>query len=68
MKVNLGSHKVSLFKAISWRILGSIDTMLISYFFTGSLGVAFGIGGVEVVSKTILYYLHERAWIKVSNN
>ncbi|MCV6630612.1 MAG: DUF2061 domain-containing protein [Flavobacteriaceae bacterium] len=66
MKVNWKSHRLSLIKAISWRLFGSLDTMLISYFFTGSASLALGIGGVEVVTKTILYYLHERAWIKAS--
>lgn len=57
--------RVSLLKTISWRVIGTLDTMLISYILTGELSVAVGIGGVEVVSKMILYYLHERAWIKI---
>lgn len=57
--------KVSLLKTISWRIIGTIDTMLISYILTGKLDIAMGIGGIEVVSKMILYYLHERTWIKL---
>ncbi len=57
--------RVSLLKTLSWRIIGTIDTMAISYFLTGKLGVAMSIGGIEVVSKMILYYLHERAWIKL---
>jgi uncharacterized membrane protein len=31
---------------------------------TGKLDIALSIGGIEVVSKMILYYLHERAWVK----
>jgi uncharacterized membrane protein len=57
--------KVSLLKTVSWRIIGTIDTMVISYLLTGKLDVAVSIGGIEVVSKMILYYLHERAWIKL---
>lgn len=57
--------KVSLIKTVSWRIIGTIDTMVISYLLTGQLEVAMGIGGIEVISKMILYYLHERAWIKL---
>jgi uncharacterized membrane protein len=57
--------KVSLLKTVSWRIIGTIDTMEISYLLTGKLDVAVSIGGIEVVSKMILYYLHERAWIKL---
>jgi len=57
--------RVSLLKTISWRVIGTLDTMLISYILTGKLDVAMTIGGVEVISKMILYYLHERAWIKI---
>lgn len=58
-------QKVSLMKTVSWRIVGTIDTIIISYFFTGKLTVALGIGGFEVLSKMVLYYLHERAWIRI---
>ncbi|MFK7784142.1 MAG: DUF2061 domain-containing protein [Crocinitomicaceae bacterium] len=57
--------RVSLLKTISWRVIGTLDTMLISYILTGELSLAVSIGSVEVVSKMILYYLHERAWIKL---
>lgn len=62
------SHKISIIKAISWRIIGTLDTMLISYLLTGNLKIAFGIGSIEVISKMILYYLHERAWTKITKN
>ncbi|MFT5859278.1 MAG: putative membrane protein [Flavobacteriaceae bacterium] len=61
----LSDTKVSLLKTITWRCLGTLDTMLISYFLTGSLDIALSIGGIEVVSKMLLYYVHERAWIKL---
>lgn len=56
------SHGRSLGKAVSWRILGSLDTFLISLFFTGSAGAAGAIASTEVLTKMLLYYLHERAW------
>ena len=52
----------SLAKTISWRIVGTIDTMIISYIVTGETAMALSIGSVEVVSKMILYYVHERVW------
>ena len=55
----------SLIKAISWRIVGTIDTMVVSYFITGKLVLAISIGGVEVFTKIGLYYLHERAWAQL---
>jgi uncharacterized membrane protein len=61
----LDENKVSLLKTLSWRIIGTLDTMLISYILTGKLDIALSIGGIEVVTKMLLYYLHERAWIKL---
>ncbi|MES9971346.1 MAG: DUF2061 domain-containing protein [Candidatus Thiodiazotropha sp.] len=55
----------SLAKAISWRVTGSIDTILLSWFFTGNLTTAAAIGLTEVVTKMVLYYLHERVWNRI---
>lgn len=51
-------------KAISWRIVGTIDTIILSWIITGNLKVGVFIGGVEVITKIILYILHEAAWNK----
>ena len=56
------SNLKSLAKTISWRVVGTIDTIIISYLVTGETTMALSIGSVEVVSKMILYYLHERVW------
>lgn len=56
-----GRHR-SLVKAISWRVAGSIDTLLLSFLVTGSLVFASSIAGIETITKVVLYYLHERAW------
>ncbi len=52
----------SALKGVSWRVVGTIDTMVISWFVTGSMVFAATIGSTEVVTKMILYYVHERAW------
>lgn len=52
----------SMIKAISWRIVGTIDTMIISYIITGKVSFAISIGSMEVFTKTVLYYFHERVW------
>ncbi|AXO81221.1 DUF2061 domain-containing protein [Olleya aquimaris] len=57
--------KRSLLKTISWRIIGTLDTVLISYLITGTLKMAISIGGIELVSKMVLYFFHERAWNKI---
>ena len=52
----------SIVKAISWRIIGTLDTIVISWFITGEIALALSIGLVEVVTKMILYFFHERIW------
>ena len=70
------SHFRSLLKAVSWRCVGTLDTFIVSFAvlnITGAVGgglahaarISGGIAAVEVVTKIILYYLHERAWARV---
>ena len=56
--------KRHLAKAITWRVTGTLDTMLIGWLITGSIEVGALIGGVEILTKTVLYYVHERVWYK----
>ncbi len=62
------SNVKSVVKSISWRLVGTIDTMVISYWVTGQVEMALSIGSIEVVSKMVLYYLHERVWEKATQN
>jgi uncharacterized membrane protein len=52
-------------KAITWRVIGTFDTFLISLLITKKPVTAGAIAGFEVLTKTILYYFHERGWNKV---
>tara|TARA_R110002020_G_scaffold447064_1_gene659378 strand:- start:282 stop:488 length:207 start_codon:yes stop_codon:yes gene_type:complete len=54
----------TILKTISWRIVGTLDTMALGWIVTGSPLVGLKIGALELVTKFVLYYLHERAWIK----
>ena len=49
-------------KAISWRIIGSVDTFIISYIMTGKVAIAGSIAGIELFTKIGLFYMHEVAW------
>jgi len=60
------THARSVFKAISWRTLGTLDTFAISWFFTGRVEIAGSIAGFEIVTKIAWYYLHERVWAAIS--
>jgi uncharacterized membrane protein len=59
------AHSRSFIKAVSWRILGSMDTFVISYFVTGKLVFAASIASVETFTKIVLFYGHERIWAAV---
>jgi uncharacterized membrane protein len=61
----MDTHSRSFAKALSWRATGTIDTIIISLVITGSIKLAATIGLTEVVTKSLLYYLHERAWLKI---
>jgi len=55
----------SIAKTISWRTIGTIDTVLISWLVIGDLTWAMSIGGVELFTKMGLYFIHERTWNKI---
>ena len=59
-------HYRSIVKAISWRVTGTVDTIVVSFLITGHVGTALKIGGLEVFTKIMLYYGHERVWEKLS--
>ena len=59
------SKRRHLAKTFSWRFIGTLDTMLLAWFITGNPMTGLKIGMAEVITKMILYYLHERAWYKV---
>ena len=60
------SYKRHIAKTISWRIIGTIDTMILSAFITGSWEMGLTIGGVEVITKMVLYFFHERLLYRFS--
>ncbi len=57
-------HYRSVLKGITWRIIGTLDTIFLSWLFTGQIATALKIGGIEVFTKIFLFYLHERAWLR----
>lgn len=59
------SHHRHIAKTITWRIIGTLDTIILGWFFTGKWDVALSIGGFELITKMILYYLHERIWFRI---
>lgn len=60
------SYRRTTTKTATWRVIASLDTMLLGWFYTGSVATAISIGSLEVVTKLILYFFHERAWSKLT--
>ncbi len=59
------AHWRSLIKGISWRITGTLDTMILSWIITGQFKLAISIASAEIITKIVLYYIHERIWNKI---
>ena len=55
----------SIVKAISWRVIGTLDTLVVSYFLTREIIVATSIASVDFITKLILYFFHERVWNRI---
>jgi len=60
------SHKRHIAKAVTWRIVGTIDTILLSWLISGDPWVGIKVGVSEVLTKMVLYYFHERVWFKIN--
>ena len=60
------THARSVVKSMTWRALGSMDTFALSYVITGNVMWAGTIASLEVITKMVLYYFHERAWARIN--
>lgn len=58
----VATKKRSLAKTLTWRIIATTDTFILAWLFTSDEVIAASIAGLEVVTKLILYYVHERGW------
>tara|TARA_B100001287_G_scaffold124310_1_gene104776 strand:- start:4265 stop:4489 length:225 start_codon:yes stop_codon:yes gene_type:complete len=59
VKINRKRH---IAKTITWRIIGTLDTMVLGWLVSGDAMIGLKVGALELVTKMILYYFHERAW------
>ena len=60
------SRARSIVKAVSYRILGSITTGLIVFVITGKADLSLGVGGLDMVAKIAVYFVHERIWDRIA--
>ena len=68
----------SLAKTLTWRIIATADTFILTFISATYLGADLGItsdqatgfaatvAGLELVTKLALYYLHERGWARLN--
>jgi uncharacterized membrane protein len=62
----LNLNKRHIAKTVTWRVIGTLDTLLLSWFISGDMSVGIKVGGLELVTKMILYYFHERVWFNTN--
>ena len=62
--MNTLSKKRHIAKTLTWRIIASLDTLLLGYFLTNDIKIGAYLMSLEVITKTFLYYFHERIWYK----
>lgn len=60
------SYKRHLAKTVTWRFIGTLDTILLSWLITGNAFTGLKIGLVETITKMVLYFFHERVWYKIN--
>lgn len=58
------SRNRHLLKTITWRVIGTTDTIILAWIFSGDPLIGLKIGGLELITKMLLYYLHERVWFQ----
>lgn len=59
------TYRRTTLKTVSWRTLASLDTIVLAWLYTGNIATAVSIGGLEVFTKMLLYFLHERVWARL---
>jgi len=62
------AEKRHLTKTITWRMVGTLDTMALGWLVSGDPIIGLKVGGLELITKMILYYFHERAWYSYRPN
>ena len=60
------SHKRTLMKTATWRVVATGITACVAYFLTGQIRIAASIGLLDMVLKLGAYFAHERLWLRTS--
>ncbi|MEC8535860.1 MAG: DUF2061 domain-containing protein [Bacteroidota bacterium] len=62
----IDTNKRHIIKTFSWRVVGTLDTILFGWIITGNPLTGLKIGGIETASKMLLYFAHEKLWYKIN--
>jgi len=55
-------------KSLSWRCVGTIDTLIFTFIITDDFNEGLKLSGITIITKLIWYYIHERLWFKSAVN
>ncbi len=55
----------SFVKALSYRIWGTLSSVVVAYVITKNASLSITIAFWETVVKVFIYYAHERGWNKI---
>ena len=66
ININISAKKRHVVKTFTWRIIGSLDTFLLSFLVTKKLFYGISIGAIETLSKMVLYFFHEKIWYQIN--
>tara|TARA_E500000318_G_C3549118_1_gene208072 strand:+ start:1242 stop:1436 length:195 start_codon:yes stop_codon:yes gene_type:complete len=61
------SYKETLIKTLIWRVIATVFSILTGWAVTGNFKFGLAIGSIEVILKTVGYFLFERFWNKFKN-
>ena len=59
-------YKRHIAKSLSWRFIGTLDTLVFSWLITGDFSEGLSISGITTFTKLVWYYIHERLWYNSS--
>ncbi len=65
MVLGYETRRRSLYKALSYRVLGLLTTTLVAWIIMGDPRSALVMGAADTLSKIGLFYGHERAWLRL---
>ena len=61
----MDTHRRSILKTISWRVVATLVTGVVAFIVTGRVDMAITVGLGDSLVKFFTYYLHERMWSKI---